>query len=148
MTVLPTSRYERTLAAIFLACGAALAAGLAYGALLVPPPLRTPRSVALATACCPWDAEVQVWIDRNEDGIRQPGEEPLEGVAVRASGYFDAHQRRTDPTGRASFSIKGRCGGNEERRVTAEIPSGYRPTTPLTSRAEGRHGFGFRSTID
>lgn len=148
MTVHAPGRYERLLTGAFAGSALLLVIYVAYGLVLIPPAIHTPDRVALATECCPWDAEVLAWVDRNEDGVRQMDEPPLGGVPVRAAGFFGTERCVTDPKGRAAFHIPGRCSGSEERSLVAEAPAGYRPTTPLVSPPGGRRTFGFKSTVE
>jgi N-acetylneuraminic acid mutarotase len=88
---------------------------------------------------------VEAWIDRNENGRREPEEEPLEDVNFQAEWFTDFYGDNaccpesaypvSDATGRAEFVAKG-C-GSDHVLVHAETPSGYR----LVARDEFTFGF-------
>lgn len=61
------------------------------------------------------EAAVTVFRDENGDGVRQPGEEPVEGVEVAAAGAME--QRKTDAGGRT-------------------LIDGLRPFTPVLVRVD------------
>ena len=90
-------------------------------------------------------ASVLAWNDVDGDGILSPGEPPLPGVLVTLS-YETA---TTDDQGNATVSLfKPGCACScwESEVLTAQTPTGYEPTTPLSVNLTDHHGvyyFGF-----
>jgi hypothetical protein len=83
---------------------------------------------------------LETWVDRNDNGERDRGEEPLAGVKIRAEWYRnlvgpDCSQLAnkevidltSDATGHTEFLAKG--WGCDSVKFRVETPSGYRLTT-------------------
>jgi streptogramin lyase len=100
---------------------------------------------------CLWYRSVSAWIDLNEDGIHDPDEPPLDGVAIQIDdpeGWLsDESKTVTDFNGRGDVSMV-QCGGRED--IIAHTPDGYELTTrsPIKASDEQDDGeppleFGF-----
>jgi len=112
------------------------------GAATTPPTLTVPVSatpqstqtaaVPVIYGDCGWVGEIETWVDRNENGHWDVGEDPLPGVLVVASDGRDLSlylMRRTGVDGRVTI-VTGLRGCTEPGlMVSTQWPSGYRPTT-------------------
>ncbi|MBP7149871.1 MAG: hypothetical protein KBD01_20280, partial [Acidobacteria bacterium] len=111
---------------------ASLALALAALAALAAAPLPIAAQTVSGTA----------FHDRDADGVREPGEEPLSGVAVRLYGQRDAggafdEGATTGATGEFSFAP-----GNGCYLLDLEDPPGWRRTLARTDEfAPGSPGY-------
>ncbi len=104
---------------------------------LTVPVSATPQSTQTAAVPviygdCGWAGKIETWVDRNEDGHWDVGEDPLPGVLVVASDGRDLSlylMRPTGVDGRVTI-VTGLRGCTEPGlMVSTQWPSGYRPTT-------------------
>lgn len=107
-------------------------------------PTATPRLIEREASCevvkCPCTDPilVEAWIDRNENGIRDPEDEPFQGVRFQlrwleqtdscSTPHWTSQYLVTDATGHDFFALSD-CGcGTEE--IEPETPIGHKLTTP------------------
>ncbi|MFN8513475.1 MAG: hypothetical protein U0841_12970 [Chloroflexia bacterium] len=99
------------------------------------PPTRTPTATPFASFDCGLAPIVTAWIDLDGDGSRDlPDEPPLAGVTfVVELPEFSTFtwKRTTDDNGRGQFYIFPIPCGFRSYFIYAEVPTGYRATTPV-----------------
>lgn len=84
---------------------------------------------------CVWRVPVQAWIDVDADGTRDADEPPLGGVTFVLENIDSAFQRRVASTMTRADGVAGLSAWlpgcpAATFEVYAEVPAGYRATTP------------------
>lgn len=87
------------------------------------------------TADCAWFDEVNAWVDENQNGVWDPGEEPLAGVEfiiddVRNNYQDVGDEAISDEQGEAQLSVWLPGCPTVEFEISAIPPEGFQPTTP------------------
>jgi hypothetical protein len=88
-----------------------------------------------AVADCQWSAKVFTWIDVNADGIFQEGEPPLPGINILMDDTRTSVTNSQGETKLGTGFVEG-C-WEQNIKITAEEPAGYRQTTAGTHFASG-----------
>ena len=77
-----------------------------------------------------WRPRAEAWLDENVDGHWEPGELPLPNVSFE----FNRATATSDSEGIASLSNPYDCPANGNCIVSAQLPNGFRLTTPQQAR--------------
>jgi hypothetical protein len=105
------------------------------------PPTRTSTSAqpSLTTQDCGINILVGAWIDQDIDGLHDlPDEPPLAGVTFVVAGAEPGYERNltTKTDGKARVFMFPMACPAIQFEVYAEVPSGYRVTTPIRTVAK------------
>ena len=137
----PSATAKRLIIAVVVAV---LAAGAAIFSLYFRSSDSEPQR---ALSDCGWSMSLVAWIDSNANGVRDSGEEPLQGVAFRIDQSV-RDSAVTDSRGVAYLWMFPAPCESMELSLSAAPPPGYEPTTARTMkvRTTGTAGrsFGFR----
>ncbi len=74
-----------------------------------------------------------VWVDANQNGIMDAGEQPMPNIRVHADDVYHRYQEWepaiTDQEGKAIIVVRVDACPNPELNIYPDMPSGYKPTT-------------------
>ena len=116
-------------------------------------PSATPPSPEVVCTCYAL-VDIEVYVDQNANGLREAGEEPLQGARFRVE-WQDPYKSPTSPktvfhvesdvTGQAQYDVLACCfsASDDPGSVYAEAPPDYRLTTSDRCRDFGGCIFGF-----
>ncbi|MBP7687049.1 MAG: hypothetical protein KA765_04050 [Thermoflexales bacterium] len=126
--------------------------------LLILIPFLLISVACLSTSDCGWTATAKAWIDQNENGIWDKGEQPFQGVVFRADDAVNYYAETVTPTTSNSkgagelYHPGAQTCGKISYQIYTDVPQGYRLTTASRLAIQGKKAdyygpylFGFTS---